>query len=287
MLPIVDDIIKSMEAIAPQYLAQTWDNVGLQIGNPGWTVNRVMVALDPTFSVVQLCCEKKVDLLITHHPLIFQPIKAIDFSSPLGAIIEMVTRHHLAIFSAHTNLDIVSGGLNDIISTKIGLTSLRLLSPVEQIDSNRPHETTGHRIYSLPGEKVETGFGRIGELDKPISFAAFARDIKSKFALKHLKVSGPPDLLVQKVAVCTGSGSSLMKCFLNSDAQVFITGDLRYHDARDAEINNRGIIDIGHFNSEHLMVEFICHYLEIFLQENSFNAIVQPYDDEKDPFEYV
>ena len=97
-LPVVDDIIRLMETIAPLHLAQEWDNAGLQIGHADWPVKKILIALDPTPSVVRAACDKKVDLLITHHPLIFQPLKSIDFKSSLGTILELATHHHLAIF---------------------------------------------------------------------------------------------------------------------------------------------------------------------------------------------
>lgn len=287
MLPVVNDIIRLMETIAPRQLAQEWDNSGLQIGHEDWPVERILVALDPTLPVVQAACDRKINLLITHHPLIFQPLKCIDFKSPVGKILALATRHHLAIFSAHTNLDIVSGGLNDIFSRKIGLTNLRLLSPAEPISCPHLHEGMSSGIDPVHPKEIKNGFGRIGQLDQPVNFAELVKHIKSKFNLQYVKVSGCSDIIVKQIAVCTGSGSSLMKYFLKSEAQVFISGDLRYHDARDAEVRQRGLIDIGHFASEQLMVEYISHKLEMLFQEKLFNIIVEPYLDEKDVFEYI
>jgi dinuclear metal center YbgI/SA1388 family protein len=372
-LPVIGDIIKMMEAIAPLRLAQEWDNSGLQIGSSDWPVNRVMIALDSSMPVIQAACEKKADLLITHHPLIFKPLKSINFNSPIGKLIEMATRHHLAVFSAHTNLDTVSGGLNDTFLKKIGLTSLNLLCPdktaeycklavyvpvshsqkildaifeldsssnddytcctfrqqgvgtfkpgvltkpfigkpggeivhteevkiearvkkdqvkkaIDLIRASHPYETMAYDVYPLDSDRTETGFGRIGRLNKPVPFSEFAADIKSIFNLRYLKVSGPPDLLIQEVAVCTGSGSSLMPYFLASNAQAFITGDLKYHDARDAEMSRKCLIDIGHFASEKIMIELIYDLLKKSCRDSGTEVVIEAWNQEDDPFDYL
>ena len=109
----VSDVIGLMDELAPPELAESWDNPGLQIGSPAWPVQKILVALDALPAVVADACEQGADLLITHHPFIFKALKQIDYSTPQGRMIEMATRHRLAVFSAHTNLDWASGGLND------------------------------------------------------------------------------------------------------------------------------------------------------------------------------
>ena len=121
MAHTLSDIIQILDNLAPPFLAEEWDNCGLQLGDPGWSVTKIWVALDPTLQVVEAACDQKVDLLITHHPLIFKPLKSIEFHTPLGAVLNMATRQNLAIFSAHTNLDSATGGLNDILARRIGL----------------------------------------------------------------------------------------------------------------------------------------------------------------------
>jgi putative NIF3 family GTP cyclohydrolase 1 type 2 len=158
---------------------------------------------------------------------------------------------------------------------------------IEVIRSCHPYETMAYDVYPLNSDQVETGFGRIGRLETPIPFSQFARDIKSKFKLRHLRVSGVPDQFVHKVAVCTGSGSSLMPYFLSSDAQVYVTGDLRYHDARDAEMNQKCLIDIGHFASEKIMIGLVYHRLETSLKELGVAVHVEAWDQENDPFDYL
>ena len=121
MATTVADIIKIMETVAPGRLAEEWDNVGLQIGQKDWPVRHIWIALDPLYDVVEAACQHDVDLLITHHPLIFQPLKSIDFSTPVGEIIRAAGESRTAVYSMHTNLDSAAGGVSDILADRNGL----------------------------------------------------------------------------------------------------------------------------------------------------------------------
>jgi dinuclear metal center YbgI/SA1388 family protein len=269
----ITDIIRVMEGFAPMVLAENWDNVGLQIGQHDWLVKTVRVALNPSNDVVAQACKDNTDVLITHHPLIFKPMERIDFSTPVGSVIQMATLHKMALFVAHTNLDIVAGGLNDVLAEKIGIKNLVCLKGVnEQI------------VNDNQDSKLGQGIGRVGELGQAEKLTSLAQVIKKKLGIKSVKIAGKPELDVKKVAICTGSGSSLMECFLSSGAQVFISGDLRYHDALAAKDAGLGLIDIGHFNSEHLIVDVLAGKLQEALSDAMLNVNVGAYDFEKDPF---
>jgi len=271
-MTVVNDIIALMETVAPQSLAESWDNSGLQCGDRTWPVKHIVVALDPSLSVVKTACEKKADLLITHHPLIFRAIKNIVLDSPVGEIIDLSIRNRLAIFSAHTNLDSVNGGLNDLFAEKLGLENCRFLEPaIENADT-----VTGRH-----------GLGRVGELSSPVNLGDLAETIKTIFGLTTLKISGPLLMPIKKLAVCTGSGSGLMKQFLSTDAQVYVSGDLKFHDAKDAETHRRALIDVGHFASEQLMIALIARRLSDRFKETGLNVIVEELRIETDPFQYV
>ena len=271
-------IIKIMDQLAPPWLAEEWDNVGLQIGDPRLPVGRIWVALDPSPEVVKAACGKDVDLLITHHPLIFSPLKSINFDTPGGSIIQMASQHQLAIFCAHTNLDIVRDGVNDVLAKRLGLKHLGVLQPVNA------GEPPNNDNSPLVGGEVQHGIGRIGSLAKTTRLKSLAMMVKEKLKLNFAKVTGNPELKVTQVAICSGSGSSLMQTFISSGAQVYISGDIRYHDARDAENADRGIIDIGHFPSEHLMIKALAHQLEKILNREGIKIKVDACNIEKDPF---
>ena len=275
MSATVAQIIKMMDTLAPPWLAEEWDNVGLQIGDPRLPVRRIWVALDPSLEVVKAACEKNVDLLITHHPLIFRPLKSIDFDTAGGVIIQMAANHQLAIFSAHTNLDIVRNGVNDVLAQRLEIQQLTILHPVHAGEQSKEDG------------QIEHGIGRIGSLVKTGNLKSLVAMVKNKLQLDFVKVAGDLEMEVSRVAICSGSGSSLMHAFIASDAEVFISGDIHYHDARDAESANRGIIDIGHFPSEHLMVEALADYLKKLMAREDLKIKVEPCTLEADPFIFL
>jgi dinuclear metal center YbgI/SA1388 family protein len=281
MRATVAKIEKIMDELAPPVLAEEWDNVGLQIGDPRQPVRRIWVALDPTLQVVKAACQKKVDLLITHHPLIFRPLKSIDFDTPAGSIIQMAANHNLAIFSAHTNLDIVRDGVNDILAQRLGLQDPAVLKPVQLAEGAKVD------IAALSGGQLEYGIGRIGSLAKAVSLKSVVSMVKKKLKLDFVKIVGDLEMKVKRVAICSGSGSGLMEAFLLSKAQAYISGDIHYHDALEAKSVNRAIIDIGHFPSEHLMVDALAQQLENVITRAGFEAEIMACTIEKDPFRII
>jgi dinuclear metal center YbgI/SA1388 family protein len=359
--PTISDIINIMETLAPAALAADWDNVGLQLGDPGRPVRAIWVALDPIEAVVKAACRQNVDLLVTHHPLIFKPLRSLNFSSPAGSIIDLAVRGNLAIFAAHTNLDSALGGINDILADRIGLKDLMPLvpagehrsfkivihtprglaqqisrvllgprgesgsqliqgssaMPVNGINLNRNTDEilyeaqtrleievcsgmlssvvrtltefqNSHRIRfniaPLVSPEHKSGIGRVGALESELDLKSLALMVKKNLQLPYLKFAGDPELSVKKVAICSGSGAGLLENFFDSGAEVYISGDLRYHDARDAEGAGLGLVDIGHFSSEHLIVEVLADRLAGILSESKLDASVKACDIEKEPF---
>jgi len=368
-MPSVQDIINLMEELAPSRLAESWDPVGLQVGRKDQPVRLIWVALDPLPEVVAAACDQHVDLLITHHPLLFQPVKNLDFNSPIGSILYQAAVHQLAVYSAHTNLDKVSGGLNDILAQRIGLESVDVLAPendaescklvlyvpvdyeqqvlsalfqtsagiigayscctfrnagkgsflpagharpftgkpgeishvdevrietlvrkkdipavVSHVRNHHPYQTMAFDVYPLSTVESGHGFGRTGTITIPMNLLQFAQTVKEKLCLSNIKISGKPDMMVRRAAVCSGSGSSLLNAFFASAADVYVSGDLRYHDARAAESVGKALLDIGHFSSEHLMIEPVCDHLRRRISSASWQIRVEAYHLEKDPF---
>lgn len=368
-MPCVQDIINLMEELAPSRLAESWDSVGLQVGRKDQPVRSIRVALDPLPEVVAQACDQHVDMLITHHPLFFQPLKNLDFNSPIGAILYQSAVHQLAVYCAHTNLDKVSGGLNDILAGRLGLEDVEVLAPgedgescklvlyvpaeyeqqvlgalfetpagiigeysccafrnagkgsflpsgqarpfigkpgrishvdeirietrvdkkdisavISHVRSHHPYQTMAYDVYPLLPARSRHGFGRTGTITGRMHLLQFAQSIKEKLCLPNVKISGNPDMRVQRAAICSGSGSSLLNAFFASKADVYISGDLRYHDARAAESSGKALIDIGHFSSEHLMIEPVCDYLRKRISGAGWEIRVEAYQLEKDPF---
>lgn len=269
MLCNVSTFIDIIENLAPIHLAESWDNVGLQIGDQGWPVKKIWTALDPLPEVVSAACDDHVDLLITHHPLFFKPVNCIDCSTPLGEIVKKALCCQLAVYSAHTNLDSAAGGVNDVLAASIGLSDLRVLAPA--MDGNDSHQ----------------GLGRVGVLPEPTALGVLAEKIKSDLDIAAVKVVGDLNASVDTVAVCSGSGSSLLSLAFGSGAQVVVSGDLGYHSARDAQQAGIGLIDIGHFGSERLIVEALATSIRQTSKVMGLNIIVEPATIETDPFHHL
>jgi dinuclear metal center YbgI/SA1388 family protein len=267
---LLADIVRLLEQLAPPALAEAWDHVGLQVGDPRRRIRSVWVALDPGPDVVDAACRARVDLLVTHHPLFFRPLHQIAIDTPLGSVIAQALRHELAIYCLHTNLDAAAGGLNDLLARRIGLVRLRPLAP--------PAGGTGRGRH---------GIGRIGALAKAMPLRDLARKVKRTLGAGGVRIAGDPELRVQQVAIVTGSGGSLVGDFLKSTAEALISGDLRYHEARDIEYARRGAVDVGHFHSEHLMAEAVAGRLRRALGRRHPGLRVEACPLEKDPFATV
>ncbi|MEA3231060.1 MAG: Nif3-like dinuclear metal center hexameric protein [Thermodesulfobacteriota bacterium] len=275
----VGDVIQIMEAIAPSHLAEDWDNVGLQAGRMDWPVRSIWVALDPTPEVMDAACQAGADLLITHHPLIFKPLQKVDFATPEGKVVRRAVLDQTAVFAAHTNLDSAKEGLNDLLARKIGLKRISVLKP--RVDLSKSD------VDPIGKVDATEGLGRIGSLDANTTLAGLALRVKEVLDLVSIQVAGRPDLPVRKVAVCTGSGGSLLPAFLSSAADVYLSGDLTYHNGRVVEAVDRGLIDIGHFASEHIVVEDLSRRIRQVLAQTGEKVAVTACTLEKDPFSRV
>lgn len=168
------------------------------------------------------------------------------------------------------------------LETVVEKTGLR--QAIEQIRDAHPYETMAYDVFSLAQEQTGEGLGRIGDVDPPRELAGLAREIKEKLALSSVRFSGPADMKIEKAAVCSGGGGGVLGQFLATDAQVLISGDLRYHDAINTCENGRAIIDIGHFASERLIVPVIRQRLQDALRRADGDVRVTVMEDEADPF---
>ena len=270
MTPSIGDLLDFIDQMAPFALAETWDNSGLQIGSRQWPGSKILVALDVTPAVMAEAVSWGADLVLTHHPLIMNPLASIDFSSIPGSMISLCACHRISVISVHTNLDKVSPGLNDYFVKKAGLVPVGSLEPL------------------IPEHHVPfAGTGRLFTLKEPCTLRHLSDHVRSSLNISSVRGVGDMDMMVERVAVCTGSGGSLVKVFLGSGADVFITGDVKYHEARDVEQAGVGLIDVGHFASERMVVDLFYERLTKWAQTSKFEINVRVFDGESDPFRAV
>jgi len=264
----VNDILEMVDGIAPFGLAEKWDNCGLQAGDPGWPVYRIMVCLDVSADALAAAKNSNCDLLLSHHPLMITPKKSLDFSRMPGLAVAASAVDRIAIVAAHTNLDKAENGLNDYFALKLGI------------------ECTGPFVIEGPGDMEQSGagLGRLGTLDRQMTLKTLGEKIKSDLGMDRVRVIGDLKSTVEKVALCTGSGGSLCDHFLKSKAQVFLTGDLKYHEARDIESHGKAAVDVGHFASEHIVTELLKSRLDSLVLSREGKLEIFEYKTDEDPF---
>jgi dinuclear metal center YbgI/SA1388 family protein len=254
-----------MEGIAPVRLAESWDNVGLTVGDENQPVHRIRVALNPTPAVVQTAATDQVNLLITHHPLFIVPLSTIRFSTTEGTVIQAAALHRISLVAAHTNLDSAAGGVNDVLARRIGLQNIR---PLGEISKTNPN----------------VGLGRTGELSSPAPLSTVVETVKTALSLPFVRYAGDAGAFIRTAAVLGGSGGSMVDRFLESDADVFISGDLKYHDALRITGAGRAMIDAGHFGSEFPIVAALADRLSEIIRTAGFSITVDTDEAESDVF---
>lgn len=256
----VKDIHSFIKELANESLAESWDNVGLMLGDENQDVRRILVCLDVTTSVVEEAKIKNIDLIISHHPLIFKGIKNIDFNNFKGNIVKELIKNDISVISAHTNLDSAEFGLNDYLAKLLNLEEIQVLVP-SKTDTN-------------------VGLGRLGKLPESMNLEEFITYVKEKLDLKFVKLVRANDKKINKIAILGGSGASFI--YNLPEVDIYLTGDIGYHEAVDAVELNQNLLDIGHF-AEKQSKELLKRYLEDLEISKSYEVIFA--DSEKEPFE--
>ncbi|WP_213818416.1 Nif3-like dinuclear metal center hexameric protein [Garciella nitratireducens] len=341
------NVMNIIEKLAPKILAEDWDNVGLQVGDPRADIEKILICLDLTEEVLKEAIQEKANMIITHHPFIFKPLKNIRMDLSSGNIIKQLIKKEINLYTAHTNLDIAENGLNDMLAEKLSLKYIETLFPIRQeklfkivvfvpkgyedkirdamgkqgagwignysnctfqtlgtgtfkplngtnpfigsmgkiekveevrietivtqknifktlnaIIKVHPYEEVAYDIYPLENQGKKYGLGRIGEYEQFISYEEFLSILKSTLKIKHLRIAGVRKEFIKKVALCTGSGAEYMNRAAMLGADIFITGDLKYHEAQQAKNLNMTVIDAGHFATESIVMEGLKKYLD-------------------------
>lgn len=244
----VCEIMGIMEEIAPKRLAENWDNPGLLVGNPQNEITKIFVALDANEKVISKALEIGAELIVTHHPIIFKPLKSLRSDLPEGAKLYKLIENNVSVFSAHTNLDSAKGGVNDVLAKKLNLID------TEPLTLN---------------ENGEAALGRIGKLEHETTIEEFIKNVKKFLNLSYVKlVRSACDKPIKKVALCGGSGAEFINRAAFLGADVYITGDVKYHDGERAKSLNIHVIDAGHFATEYLIVKELADRLkEAFIKK--------------------
>ena len=233
---LLREIINSIESVAPRSAQEEWDNSGMQVGDTERDIQSVLLTTDITTDVVNEAIMRGCQLIISHHPLLFHGLKQVCGQTPQARIVEMAIKHSIAIYSAHTNLDSVPGGINTRLADKLGITHYRILAPNE----------TNNAV----------GLGIIGQLETPMAYPDFLTRVHTILKCTYVRYTRPRVEKVQTIALCGGSGAEFIETAIAQGADVYLTADCKYHEFQDAD-GRIGLIDIDHWCSEH-------HATEIF-----------------------
>ena len=229
----VKDIINIIEEFAPLNLQEKWDNSGLCIGSPEDEVSSVLIGLDCTSELVDEAIACGADMIVTHHPLIFSGLKKISPEDMVGAAVIKAIKAGISIYAAHTSADKVIAGVSGAMAAKLGLENVTILDE--------------------DGEG--TGLGVVGDLPQPMTSQEAVDLVKERFNLKAMRCSKPIEGMVSRVAMCGGSGGSLIAAAKASGAQLYLSGDISYHNFFTPE--GFMIMDIGHYESEIEIVDIL------------------------------
>ena len=260
-------IIETVETMAPPEYAAEWDNSGLQVGDPEREVRAILVALDISAPVVTEAEAREADLIITHHPLFFKPIRRLLTGTGTGGLVQRLLAGGISVYAAHTNLDAVAAGVNGILGEILGMPRWR---PLQRIVADGTE-----------------GFGGLGALEKPKSLASLVDDLKKKLKIRWIRQVGSPRGAIQRIAFCGGSGASLFSEVLRAKPDLFITGDLKYHDAMNYMTEGIPVLDIGHFGSEKGVRRVLAGKIRQALQKAGSPVPVHTARSERDPFRIV
>ena len=266
MVPTVNDVIEELFSWAPEELAEEWDNVGLQVGNLSSPVRKAAIALDVTPETLAFALEVKADIVISHHPLIFTPLTRLDLSETTARLLAGFLRHEISVCSMHTNLDSARGGVNDCLASMLGM------------EHSEPLLTNS--------ENADTGLGRIGMLPQPVSRTEFLN--KVSFVLKRpcLATAGGIRGRIERVALCSGSGSSLFQEAVKRGAECFVSAEIKHSTAREAEAQGILAVDAGHFETERPIVHEVEKFLKRTAREKAWELQTSVMEKERSPFTF-
>lgn len=231
----VADILKYIESIAPGYMKESWDNTGLLCGSRHTPVNKILVALDPFEGVCKEAAAWGAELIVTHHPLIFQPPKSITNDTSVGRCIMALCAAGISAINAHTNLDCTPGGVNDVLAATLGLTDVQVIAPAGTNEDGLPY-----------------GLLRCGQVAEQ-SMEDFLSHVKTALGCSGLRYVNSGKA-VRKVAVGGGSCAGAMLDALKAGCDTFVTADVRYNQFWDAQDLGLNLIDAGHFYTENPVI---------------------------------
>lgn len=272
--PTLGQVLLAVEELWPESLAEDWDEVGLVVGRPTATITKVMFAVDPTLAAIDEAIEWGADLLVTHHPLLLKGVTSVAATTAKGLAVHRLIESGTGLLTVHTNGDSAVGGVSDVLADAFGLDNVVPLAPA---------------VHGLP----EEGIGRVGDLPELMTLGAFAARVFEILpsVAGGVRVAGDKDGLVRRVAVCGGAGDSLFDAVRASQADIYVTADMRHHpasEAREAAVDGRPyLIDVSHFASEWLWLPAAAEALGNVLADQGHDVEIRVASTNSDPWDFI
>ena len=343
----VADLMSILQTIAPLSLAAPWDNVGLLLGDAATPVERVMTCLTVTSDTVAEAVESQANLIVSHHPIFFQPTKRLTTANAEGRMLLQLVQANIAVYSPHTAFDNCADGINDLLAKKLGLTGV---GPLRSLDGPRTckivvfvldkdlakvsdalfaagaghigqyrecsfrlsgvgtffgdegaHPTVGSKgrreeaaewrlevvcadalvekavaalrsahsyeepaydVYPLRSQRGKFGEGRLGLLPAPVPLGAFAQIVKDALKASCVQIVGPGSRPIQRIAIACGAAGEFLADAVRQQAEVFLTGEVRFHDCLAAQDQHVALVLPGHYASERVGIEMLADRLQ-------------------------
>ncbi|ANU25548.1 Nif3-like dinuclear metal center hexameric protein [Planococcus versutus] len=368
-IPNGHQIIEEFEKWSPKYLAMENDPIGLHVGTLNKKIKRVLVTLDVNEKVVDEAIAKEAELIIAHHPPIFRPMKNLQTDFPQGRLMEKLIKSDIAVYAAHTNLDVATGGVNDLLAASLGIQDTKVLVPtyeeelvkiavfvpetheeavreafikvgagtigdyegcsytlsgtgrfrpaaqanpyigkkdeievtaeskievvvrkneedrvIKAMLSAHPYEEVAYDVFVLENKIATMGLGRVGMLETPMTLIEFANWTKQQLDVPTLRIVGDPDAVIKKVAVLGGDGNKYFQQAKRAGADVYVTGDMYFHTAQDAQAIGLNIVDPGH-HVEKVMIQGVVDHMS--KQQPTWQCEFLPSQINTEPFRFI
>jgi dinuclear metal center YbgI/SA1388 family protein len=261
----VRSVVDALDARFPRDWAESWDRVGLVLGEFEHPVSRVLCVVDCVPQTVDQALDLGADLIVAHHPLFLKPVSSIAPDTFKGALVHRLIRAGVALYTAHTNADVANPGVSDALAARLGLTGLRPLAPAEG---------------AAAGEG--RGLGRVGELPEALTLAALTRLAAQRLpaTAAGVRAAGDPERLIRTVAVCGGAGDSFLAVAARSGADAYLCADLRHHPVSEhLAAGGPALLDVAHWASERPWLDDVAAWLR-----DAFGVEVLVSDVDTDPW---
>lgn len=242
-MPLVSELSRFLDSFAPPVLSEEWDNVGLLVGDAGQPVERVMTCLTITPASCAEAVTKQADLIVTHHPLPFKPLRRLTTESTPGRLLLELIRAGIAIYCPHTAFDSAAEGINQQLAEGIALGDIKPL------------------IASPADSAGNLGSGRCGRFAAPLRRSEIVARLKAFLQIGGLHVVGPDDAVISTAAVACGSGGNFLEHAIRQDMDLLITGEASFHTCLEAQASGVNLLLAGHFASERFAVERLADVL--------------------------